>query len=305
MTAVDVDRPDAKLRPGASLAATPPSGPVWSRRAGRRVWMRRLTLWVPLAAVIIVLFFCYVWPLFGMVPPPTGGNVLESNLPSFSRGHLLGTDPNGNDVVSRLLYGGRSSLYIALVVNLLGFAIGGGLGALCGLVGGRFDTVVMRLLDILIAFPSLVLTLAIAQSLGPSIGHTIFALTFFSVPAFARIARSAVLRLRELPFMTAAELCGSPRWRIMARHVAPNIGPQLVSFALLGIGTIIVLEGALSFLGLGIPPPAPSWGNMIFDGNQSLTATPTLVVWPSLALLLSALSFNLLGENLRSLWSSR
>jgi peptide/nickel transport system permease protein len=192
---------------------------------------------------------------------------------------------------------------VALAVNLLGLLIGGTLGAVSGFVGGRTDTVIMRLLDVLIAFPSLVLTLAVAQSLGPSRTNTILALAFFSVPAFARVSRAATLRLRELPFMAAAELCGTPAWRVLARHLAPNIAPQLVTFGLLGMGIVIVIEGALSFLGLGIPAPAPSWGNMIALGQQSLSATPMLVVWPSAALFITVLTFNVLGENLRSRWS--
>jgi peptide/nickel transport system permease protein len=158
---------------------------------------------------------------------------------------------------------------------------------------------------VLIAFPSLVLTLAVAQSLGPSQTNTILALAFFSIPAFARISRAATLRLRELPFMAAAGLCGTPGWRILLRHVAPNIAPQLVTFGMLGMGIVIVIEGALSFLGLGIPPPAPSWGNMIAQGQQSISATPMLVVWPSAVLFVTVLAFNLLGENLRARWSGR
>ena len=132
----------------------------------------------------------------------------------------------------------------------------------------------MRVLDVLIAFPSLVLALAIAQSLGPSKLHTIYALSFFSVPAFARLSRASTLRLRERPFMLAARLAGTRAPRMLLRHVAPNILPQLVTFGLLGIGVTIILEGALSFLGLGVPPPDPSWGNMIFEGQAVLSAEP-------------------------------
>jgi peptide/nickel transport system permease protein len=160
-------------------------------------------------------------------------------------------------------------------------------------------------LDVLIAFPSLVLTVAVAQSLGPSQRNTIFALAFFSVPAFARISRAATLRLRDQPFMVAAKLCGTRTTRTLLRHITPNILPQLVTFCMLGMGIIIVIEGALSFLSLGIPPPNPSWGNMIADGQQSLSATPMLVVWPCVALFVTVLAFNLLGEMLRERWGGR
>ncbi|WP_246631186.1 ABC transporter permease [Pseudonocardia nigra] len=248
---------------------------------------------------------CFLGPLVLPIPPPVGGSVLESYLPAFSPGHLLGTDPNGNDILSRILHGGRSSLVVAVAVNLLGLVAGGTLGALSGYLGGAVDTVIMRVLDVLIAFPSLVLTLAVAQSLGASQTNTILALAFFSIPAFARISRAATLRLREQPFMAAAQLCGTPGWRVLLRHVGPNIAPQLITFGMLGMGIVMVIEGALSFLGLGIPPPAPSWGNMIAQGQQSLSATPMLVVWPCLVLFVTVLAFNLLGETLRARWSGR
>jgi peptide/nickel transport system permease protein len=260
---------------------------------------------VPAAILTVIAAACFLGPFVLPIPEPVGGNVLDSYRPAFSPGHLLGTDPNGNDIFSRVLNGGQSSLLIALAVNALGLLVGGTLGALSGFAGGKTDMVIMRLLDVLIAFPSLVLTLAVAQSLGPSVTNTIFALAFFSIPAFARVSRAATLRLRELPFMAAAELSGTPAWRVLFRHLAPNIAPQLVTFGLLGMGIVIVIEGALSFLGLGIPAPAPSWGNMIAQGQQSLSATPMLVVWPSLALFVTVLTFNVLGENLRSRWSRR
>jgi peptide/nickel transport system permease protein len=273
--------------------------------APARNWLRHVELIVPIIILVLVIGACFLWPLTGAVPPPTGGDVLQSNLPPFSPGHLLGTDPDGNDVWSRLLYGGRSSLIVGVSVNALGLVVGGTLGAVSAHVGGVLDTVIMRVLDVLIAFPSLVLTLAVAQSLGPGMLNTIFALAFFAVPASARISRAATLRLREQPFMAAAQLCGTRTPRMLFGHIAPNILPQLVTFAMLGMGITIVIEGALSFLGLGIPPPAPSWGNMISQGQQSLSATPLLVLWPCLALFVTVLGFNLLGETLRGRWSGQ
>jgi len=271
----------------------------------RGLWKERLLAWVPASMVVAIMLACFLGPVVLPIAGPTGGNVLESGLPAGSEGHLLGTDANGNDILSRLLHGGRASLFIGLAVNAIGLVVGGALGAISAYVGGWVDNLMMRLLDVLIAFPSLVLTLAVAQALGPSLRNTIFALVFFSIPAVARVARSSTLKLREMPFMQAAELSGSPAWRILLRHVAPNVGPQLISFGMLGMGIVIVTEGALSFLGLGIPAPRPSWGNMIFDGQQTMSANPTAVVWPSLALLVTVLCFNLLGENLRAKWSGR
>lgn len=271
-------------------------------RAGGRTG--RLGIVVPAALLVVVFGACYLLPFVYPVPEPIGGNIIDSDLPPLSPGHLLGTDTVGNDVFSRLLYGGRISLFIALAVNVIGLVLGGLLGAFSAYWGGFTDTVIMRVLDVLIAFPSLVLAMAIAQSLGPSVGNTILALSFFSVPAFARTARAATLRLRELTFMTAARLCGTRTSHVLLRHVAPNILPQLITFGLLSMGIIIVVEGALSFLQLGIPPPSPSWGNMIYQGQQNISTAPLLVLIPSTVLFVATLAFNLLGDALRARWNA-
>jgi peptide/nickel transport system permease protein len=281
-------------------AATLAVAPTVAEPSARRGWTRNLDIAIPAALIVLLLFLCFVWPLFGTVPPPTGGNILDANIPSFSSGHPLGTDQVGNDLWSRLLYGGRNSLEIAFAVNVIGLVLGGLLGAFAAFWGSFADTLIMRVLDVLIAFPSLVLALAIAQSLGPSKLHTIYALSFFSVPAFARLARAQTLRLRERPFMLAARLAGTRAPRILLRHIAPNIMPALVTFGLLGVGITIILEGALSFLGLGIRPPEPSWGNMIFEGQAVLSAEPKLVLLPSAFLFVTVLAFNLLGDALRA-----
>jgi peptide/nickel transport system permease protein len=270
----------------------------------RRRWIGSLDIAIPGGILVILLLAFFVWPLIGPVGKPTGGNILNANIEPFSQGHLFGTDPVGNDIWSRILYGGRSSIEIALAVQLIGLVVGGSFGAFAAYWGGVLDLVLMRILDVLIAFPALVIALAIAQSLGPSEFHTILALSFFSVPAFARISRAATLRLRERTFILAARLSGTGSGRILLRHVAPNILPQLVTFGLLGMGIIIILEGALSFFGLGIPPPNPSWGNMIFDGQGILSAEPRLVLVPSAFLFVTVLCFNLLGDALRSRWSA-
>jgi peptide/nickel transport system permease protein len=284
----------------APIAGPPAAGEA---RFGR---LRALGgIWLPAFLVTAVLFLCFVWPLIGPVPKPTGGSILNSNLPSFSPGHLLGTDATGNDEWSRLLYGGRASLEVALAVTAIGLLIGGLLGAFAGYVGGWRDDVIMRILDVLIAFPALVLAVAIAERLGPSKSHAIYALSFFSIPALARIARAATLRVREQNYIIAAGLSGTGHLRTLLRHVVPNILPELITFSLLGMGIIVVLEGALSFLGLGIPPPAPSWGNMIAAGQGILSAQPKFTMLPSLALFITVFSLNLLGESLRARWSEQ
>src|SRR5262245_11056728 len=270
-----------------------------------RAWLRKLQIWVPAGLLALIFFACFVLPLLVPIPRPIGWDILDSLQPSFTPGHLLGTHDNCNDILSRILYGGRTSLIVAITVNLLGLVIGGGLGALAAQAGGFVDGLIMRIFDVLIAIPSLALIVAVSLSLGPGLRNTILTLAFFSVPAFARISRAETLRLREQPFMVAARLSGTPTWRIVVRHLAPNIGPQLMTFAMLGLGIVMVIEGALSFLGLGIRQPAPSWGNMIFQGQLSLSGTPLLVVWPSIMLFLAVVAFNQLGETLRSRWSGR
>jgi peptide/nickel transport system permease protein len=272
---------------------------VYFRRMRVSRLLHRLDIWVPAAILVVIGAACLVGPLVHSVPP-VGGRVADANLPLLSSGHLLGTDANGNDNLSRLLYGGRASLQIALAVNLIGLVAGGLIGALGGYLGG-----VQRVLDVLIAFPPLILVLAVVEVLGPGHLNTIWALAFFSVPAFARVARAATLRLRNQPFMTAALLCGTGILRVLARHITPNILPQLATFALLGMGVVITIEGGLSFLGLGVPLPEPSWGNMIFQGQQSLLTRPVLVLLPGGALFLTVLAFNLLGDALRARAATR
>jgi len=264
-----------------------------------------LRIWLPAGFLIVLFCACFFWPLVYPVPPPVGGSVLDAGLPPLSPGHIFGTDPVGNDIFSRILYGGRVSFEVGFAVTAIGLVIGGLLGVAAGYWGGFLDGSVMRLLDVLIAFPALVLALAIAEGLGPSEIHVIWALAIFSIPAFGRIARSATLTLRGQTFMLAARLSGTSRRRIIVRHVIPNIMPQLLTFSLLGIGVVMILEGALSFLGLGIPLPEASWGSMIAQGQQTLSASPYLVLIPSAFLFATVVALNLLGDALRERWGVR
>ena len=279
------------------------AGPAPARaRAG---WARSLRLWLPAGFLILLVAACFIWPQIYPVPKPVGGSVLDAGLPPLSPGHIFGTDPVGNDVLSRILYGGQISFEVGLAVTAIGLVVGGLLGMAAGYWGGAYDTIISRLLDVLIAFPALVLALAIAEGLGPSELHVIWALAVFSIPATGRIARSATLALREQTFMLAARLSGTRGWRVILRHVIPNITPQLMTFSLLGIGVVIILEGALSFLGLGIPLPEASWGSMIAQGQQTLSASPYLVLIPSAFLFATVVSLNLLGDGLRERWGVR
>lgn len=285
------------------VAAAAPSRTLIARRPLRRR-MRDLELWIPAGFLVILLLACFVWPLVYPVPKPTLGAALP-NLPPFSAGHLFGTDQTGNDVFSRILYGGRVSLEVGFGSAALGLVVGGGLGAIAAYYGGLLEATVMRLLEIFLAFPSLVLAIVVASYLGPSEMHVIWAISFFTVPYFARLARANTLQVREQTYIRAAQLMGTPDRRTLLRHVAPNIVPPLMTFGLLGVGFSIIIEAALSYLGLGVPPPNPSWGNMISQGQQNLTSHPDLVIIPSAFLFACVLAINLTGDALRYRWSTR
>ena len=286
--------------------ATPVPPPLPSLINARRLRSQRLgralRLWVPAGVLIVLLAICFLLPLAVTLPSSTNGNIIVNNEPPFSPGHWLGTNVQGVDIFSQLVYGGQVAIEISLAVTVLGMAIGCTLGIVAAYFGGWVDAVISRLLDILIAFPALVLALVIAEGLGPSETHVIAALSVFSIPAFGRIARGATLTIRGLPYMTAARLCGTRAWRVIARHILPNIMPGVVTFSLLGVGVVIILEGALDFLGYGIPAPKASWGNMISNGQQVLTAQPEYVLIPSIALLITVVALNTLGDALRERW---
>ncbi len=285
------------LAPGAAFE------PATVRARARSGWARGLRLWLPAGFLLLMLGACFVWPNIYPVPNPVRGSVLQAGLPPLSPGHIFGTDPVGNDVLSRILYGGQISFEVGFAVTAIGLVIGGLLGIAAGYWGGAADTIISRVLDVLIAFPALVLALAIAEGLGPSEVHVIWALSVFSIPAFGRIARGATIALREQTFMLAARLSGTRGWRVILRHIVPNVTPQLMTFSLLGVGVAIILEGALSFLGFGIPLPEASWGSMIAQGQQTLSASPDLVLIPSAFLFATVVSLNLVGDALRERWA--
>ena len=288
-----------------TTASTVPAADVAGAAPQARGWLRTAEITVPGGILVLLLFFCFIWPLVYPVPKPVGGALQTVNLPLWSPGHILGTDTVGNDVMSRILYGGRVSFEVAAGVQVIGLVIGGLFGMAAAYRGGWTEAVMMRILDIFIAFPSLVLVLAIADSLGPSEPHVIWALSAFSIPAFARVARAGTLRMRDQPFVVAARLSGTRAWRIMFQHIAPNLAPQLLTFSLLGAGITILLEGGLDFLGYGIPQPTASWGNMISAGQQFVSVYPRYVIVPSIFLLVTTICLNMMGDGLRSRWSVR
>lgn len=265
---------------------------------------RSLDLWLPAGFLIFMVVICFLLPLTGVVPGPDAGTLNQSMLPIFSRGHLLGTDEFGNDMLSRCLYGGRVSIEVGVGAVFIGSVVGGTAGIIAGFIGGLVDTIVMRILDVLLAFPSLILALAVAAYLGPNERDVIFAISFFTIPAYARLARANTLQLRERDFMVVARLIGKKKRQMVYDHIVPNILPSMFTYGFLMVAVSMLIEASLSFLGLGVPLPQPSWGNMISEGEQYLATTPGLVLVPSAFLFLTVLSMNMVGDALRAWWNS-
>jgi peptide/nickel transport system permease protein len=269
-------------------------------RRGRRLG---LLFWIAIGWMILVFavaIFADALPL----PSPTDMDMLARRAP-FSVEHWLGTDGLGRDELSRLIYGARISLVVGLCAPIIGLVFGGALGILAGYFRGRFESIVVGSMDVLLAFPPLVLALAVTAYLGQSIFNLTCILGVLSIPAFMRVARAATLTLARREFVIAAEALGASHARILLRELLPNVLLPSLAFFLLGVAVIIVVEGALSFLGLGVPPPISSWGSMIGEGRESLDVAPRLAFIPAIAMFLTVLSFNLVGDTLRAITDPR
>ena len=257
-------------------------------------WLFGLALaWI--AVIVIAAGLADLLPL----PSPTDMDMLaRREAPSFA--HWLGTDRLGRDMLARLVYGARISLTVAILAPLIGLLIGGALGILAGYFRGGLETLVVGGVDVLLAFPPLVLALAVMAYLGQTLANLTYIIGVLSIPAFTRVARAATLSVAKREFILAARAMGATELRILLRELLPNVILPLLAFFLLAVAVTIVVEGALSFLGLGVPPPAPSWGGMIGEGRESLETAPRIAFLPALFMFLTVLSFNIVGDTLRA-----
>jgi peptide/nickel transport system permease protein len=224
---------------------------------------------------------------------------LARTCASPSPTHLLGTDALGRDILSRLMYGAGISLRIGFLGTLMACLIGTTLGLLSGYYGGRLDTLLMRLVDVQLAFPGLLLALCIVAIIGPGLENVIVAVGIFGIPTFARVTRGQILTLKQQDYVTAARMLGAKDDRIMLHHMLPNALAPILVVATFNVATAILTAASLSFLGLGAQPPIPEWGAMLSDGREYLVIAPHVVLFPGLAILISVLSLNLFGDGLR------
>jgi len=255
----------------------------------------------PLALVVLALVvLCAVLaPVLSPFDPNAQDLLTRLSPPQWTGGHLLGTDNLGRDVLSRLIYGARISLFVGLAVALISSTIGALVGIVAGYRGGWADRVLMRLADVQLAFPAILLALAVVAFLGNGLWVVIIVLGVTNWVSYARVARSSVLSLRERDYVLEARAIGVGPATIMRRHLLPNVLASLITIAALNVASAIVVESALSFLGLGVPADIPTWGSMLADGQLYLGTSWWIAVFPGLALMLTALSINITGDAIR------
>lgn len=265
--------------------------------AVKRLWRENK---LAAASAIAILLFILAAILAPVLTPYTfDGMDLHNRLAPPSRAHLLGTDEAGRDVLTRMLYGSRVSLLVGIVPTVISMLAGAILGIIAGYNGGRTDAVIMRIADVMLAFPSMFLAMAIMYTLGDGMINIFLALALVNWASVARIVRAETLKLKETEFVEAARSIGVGKLVIMLRHIFPNCAPSLIVLFTLNIPSAILSESSLSFLSIGIKPPQASWGLMVNAGRQFLYSQPWLSLSPSVAIMVVVLAFNFLGDGLR------
>ncbi|MEV4348618.1 ABC transporter permease [Actinoplanes sp. NPDC049596] len=274
---------------------------------GLRAWRSLRKDWPALLSIVLLVLLALaavLAPLLAPHPPlTTYPDGLQANgAPVGPDGNfLLGADPNGRDVLSRLLYGARVSLVIGILANGLATVLGVLVGLVAGYLGGWVETVLMRITDVVMSFPILLFCIALIAVTGPSAKNVVFVIALIYWTALARIVRSLVLSLKEREFVVAARTLGLSHWRVMRKHLFPHLVPTIIVYATLGVASSILIEASLSFLGVGVPVPDPSWGQMIEQGKEYFQIAPWLLFAPGVCLILTVLAFNLAGDWLRDL----
>lgn len=249
-------------------------------------------------AVMLILVFCALFADI-IAPHNYAAQNLDHMFETPSRRFLLGTDEFGRDILSRLIYGARVSLQVGLIAVSIALAAGGTLGAVAGYYGGKADNCIMRVMDVLLSIPGMLLAIAIAASLGPGLMNMMIAVGISATPRYARIVRSSVLTIRGMEFVEAAQAVGSSDFRIIMKHIIPNSMAPIIVQSTLGVAAAILNAAGLSFIGLGIQPPNPEWGAMLSGGRQYIRDYPHLTLYPGLTIMLTILALNFLGDGLR------
>jgi peptide/nickel transport system permease protein len=292
--------------PASAIAPVNPAAIYSRNRDLRRALMVFRRNRTALAGLIIIAFFILVALLASLIEPYSPTFVdLSAHLQEPSTAHLFGTDNLGRDILSRIIEGSRISLWVGIFTVGTAMLIGVPLGLIAGYGRGLLDAVIMRTVDAFLAFPAIILAIAIVAVRGPGLDNVMIALVFVLWTGYARVTRGVTLVLREEDYVLAARAIGVPTIRILWRHIFPNAVAPLLVIASLGLGNAILAEAALSFLGLGIQPPAASWGSMLNFGMQFLRDAPHLSYFPGLAIFFTVLGFNLLGDGLRDVLDPR
>jgi ABC-type dipeptide/oligopeptide/nickel transport system permease subunit len=304
VTSPDLDSSPPPRPQALSKSLRPASG--WSRTArSLRLFVRRSpmsALWGLVALAVIAMAIAA--PAIAPYDPLKSNFRVMTKPPSIE--HSFGTDQIGRDTLSRVVWGSRASLAVAFGAVLLGTTLGGLWGLACGFFGGRFDIASQRAIEFMQSFPDLVLAMAIAMALGAGTGTVIVAIAITRIPFGGRVIRAVVLSLKEMPFVEAARGLGASNTRLMFRHILPQCVAPFLILATTHLGVAIIIEASLGFLGVGIPPPTPTWGNMLADAlNSGLVPPWWLVLFPGIAITLTVLAFNLLGDGIRDLLDPR
>lgn len=285
-----------------NVASVPPtSAPAPAGRSAFRAILRAFntnkTSWVGLGLVVLIALLALLAPW--IAPHDPIEQDILSKLQGPSSNHWFGTDYFGRDILSRILHGARYSLFIGLTATVFAMIVGSVIGILAGYFGGRFDLLVMQTMDILLAFPSLILGLIIVAMLGPSLSNIIIAIALTTIPSFARIARAPTISVKEREFVEAGRALGYSDVRLMFGHILPNILPEILVMFSLWTASAIRIEASLAFIGLGLKPPTPTWGGMIREGFENILDSYWLALMPGLAILVVVFALNLLGDGLR------